>query len=155
MQRITITIDDDLVRELDRVITRRGYQNRSEAIRDLVRAGLPRAIPESQKRTDCIAALIYTYEHGVRQLPQRLQTAFHDHHDLTVATTRVPLDHDACIEVAILKGPTRQIEHFAAHVIAERGVRHGQLVTVPAELERERHAHGKSRPHLHSHLHVK
>ena len=77
------------------------------------------------------------------------------HHDLSVATMRVALDHETCMEVAVLKGRTAEVEHFAEHVIAERGVRHGQLFVVPAEIETERHAHGDGRVHAHQHIRVR
>src|SRR5438105_4383870 len=124
MQRITITIDDDLIKDIDRIIADRGYQNRSEAIRDLVRAGMPRAAAATGTAAHCVAALVYVYGHKLRQLSKRLVGAFHDHHDLSIATTRVPLNHETCLEVSVLKGLTREVEHFATHVIAERGVRH-------------------------------
>jgi len=155
MQRITITIDDELIDDIEQVIASHGYQNMSEAIRDLIRAGLPKDIPEAVGAAHCAAALVYVYEQRTRQLPKRLQNIIHGHHDLTVATTRVPLDHDTCIEVALLKGVAKEVKHLGEHVIAERGVRYGQLVVVPAKLEKERHSHGNRRPHMHQHLHVR
>ena len=69
MQRVTITIDDDLMAELDRIIESRGYQNRSEAIRDLARAGIREAAETLDGERDCVAALVYVYDHAARQLP--------------------------------------------------------------------------------------
>jgi len=155
MQRITITIDDELIEDVEHLIASRGYQNMSEAIRDLIRAGLSKNAPEAGGMTHCAAALVYVYEQDTRQLPKRLQSIFQSHHDLTVTTTRVPLDHDTSMEITVLKGMTKDVRHLADHVIAERGVCYGQLVAVPAELERERHAHGKTRPQLHQHFHVR
>jgi CopG family nickel-responsive transcriptional regulator len=154
MQRITITMDDDLVGDIDRIIASRGYQNRSEAIRDLVRAGMPHYPAAAGVAAHCVAALVYVYEHDTRQLSKRLSSAFHDHHDISVATTRVPLNHQVSLEIAILRGRAKDVQHFSEHVIAERGVRHGQLVTVPAEIKEERHAHG-GRALAHQHVHVK
>jgi CopG family transcriptional regulator, nickel-responsive regulator len=152
MQRITITIDDELVDSIDRLINIRGYQNRSEAIRDLVRAGMPRTSLDAGKAPHCVGALVYVYEHDTRQLSRRLASAFHDHHDLSVATTRVPLNHDVCLEVSVLKGPTRDVQHFAEHVIAERGVSYGQMVTVPVEVGDASHTHDGRSPHRHVHI---
>jgi CopG family nickel-responsive transcriptional regulator len=154
MQRITITIDAALAQELDRLIEARGYQNRSEAVRDLVRAGMTRSRPPGSAASHCVASLVYVYEQGRRELPKRLVNTFQEHHDLSVATMRVALDHETCMEVAVLKGRTAEVEHFAQHVIAERGVRHGQVLVVPAEIETERHAHGDGRPHPHQHIRV-
>ena len=104
MQRVTITIDDDLLAELDRLVVARGYQNRSEAIRDLTRAGMQHTAPETAPDQQCVAALVYVYDHGVRELAKRLTHAFHDHHDMAVSTMHVHLDHDSCMEVTVLKG---------------------------------------------------
>jgi CopG family transcriptional regulator, nickel-responsive regulator len=154
MQRITVTIDDELLAAIDRMIVRRGYQNRSEAIRDLTRAGMAEIDERSLADHQSVAALVYVYDHEGRALAKRLTRAFHDHHDLSMATMHVHLDHDSCLEVAVLRGAMRDIRHFAEHVIAERGVRHGKLVTVPVEVEAASHAHGE-RGHRHLHTHVR
>lgn len=131
MQRVTITVDDELMGQLDALIAARGYQNRSEAIRDLARAGLAAAANEAPAERPCVAALVYVYDHAKRELPRRLAHQFHDHHAMSVSTLHVHLDHDTCMEVTVLKGQAGEVRHFAGHVIAERGVRHGQLVIVP------------------------
>lgn len=131
MQRVTVTLDDDLMADLDAIMAERGYQNRSEAIRDLTRAGLTRAKVEAGTAANCVAALVYTYDHSARDLSRRLTNTHHDHHDLSVSSLHVHLDHETCMEVSILKGPTRDVRHFADHVIAERSVRHGELVLIP------------------------
>ena len=131
MQRVTITLDDDLVTELDRFMNGRGYQNRSEAIRDLVRGGVQQATEQGHPDSDCAAAVVYVYDHETRQLPKRLTRNYHNHSDLSVATFHIHLDHDSCMEVTALRGQTAEVRHFAEHVIAERGVRHGKIVLVP------------------------
>ena len=159
MQRVTITLDDALMDELDAIIAARGYQNRSEAIRDLARAGIREAAEDvsSQKR-DCVAALVYTYDHAARQLSKRLTSAYHEHHELSLASLHVHLDHDTCLEVTVLRGKTDDVQHFGEHVIAERGVRHGRVVMMPtqalprtARARRGKHSHGK---HAHGASHT-
>ena len=154
MHRITITIDDDLMADLDRVIATRGYQNRSEAIRDLARAGIQQAVQDTGEGRDCVGALVYVYDHSARDLAKRLVHSFHDHHDLSMATLHVHLDHDSCMEVTVLKGRTKDVQQVADHVIAERGVRHGRLVTVPVELRSEVHGHAGEPAQRHAHAHV-
>ena len=102
----------------------------------------------------CVASLTYVYDRKTRELPKRLANAFQDHHDLCVATMRVTLDHESCMEVSVLKGPTAQVEGFAKSVIVERGVRYGRLAVIPAEIETDRHAHGHGRPNAHQHIRV-
>jgi CopG family nickel-responsive transcriptional regulator len=152
MQRVTITLDDDLMDDLDRIIAARGYQNRSEAIRDLARSGLERAAVEVAGTRNCVAALVYVYDHHARDLPKRLTQGFHDHHDLSQATLHVHLDEESCLEVTVLKGRGAEVQSFANHIIAERGVRHGHVVYVPAT-EGMKHSHAHSHGHGHSHSH--
>jgi len=136
MQRITITLDDDLLREVDGL----GYGNRSEAMRDLVRAGLQQAAEARHAKGPCVGALAYVYDHHRRNLSGNLTTSFHDHHDLSVATMHVHLDHEACLEVAVLKGDAADVRRFAEAVSAERGVQHGKLLLLATP---EAEAHGK------------
>jgi CopG family transcriptional regulator, nickel-responsive regulator len=151
MQRLTITIDDDLVEEIDAHIEARGYANRSEAIRDLVRSGLQQSGQEVAEGRNCVATLSYVYDHAARELPKRLTKDFHAHHDLAQATLHVHLDHDSCLEVTVLKGRSSEVKAFADHVIAERGVRHGHVVFMPAEPDGAGHTHSHGHGHSHSH----
>jgi CopG family nickel-responsive transcriptional regulator len=155
MQRITITVDDELVAAIDRVIAACGYQNRSEAIRDLARAGITQLQEQSDNPQSGVAALVYVYDHQERALARRLTGSFHEHHDLSVATMHVHLDHDSCMEIAVLRGAMRDVRQFARHVVSERGVRHGRLVTVPVEFENQMHAHGAEPGRRHLHVHVR
>lgn len=98
MQRVTMTLDDELVEAIEGVIATRGYQNRSEAIRDLARAGMAEMSNTAQAEQDGIAALAYVYDHEGRELTKRLTRSFHDHHDLSLATMHVHLDHESCMD---------------------------------------------------------
>ena len=147
MQRVTITVDDELAAELDRYMTARGYANRSEAIRDLARAGLQQAATEVAGARSCLAALVYVYDHETRELPKRLTRDYHERHDLAQATLHVHLDHESCMEVTVLKGRGAEVQEFADHIIAERGVRHGHVVYLPAD---GAHMHGRGGAHSHS-----
>ncbi|MDF2643396.1 MAG: nickel responsive regulator [Pseudomonas sp.] len=138
MQRVTITLDEDLLAAVDQRVSTHGYQGRSEAIRDLLRAGLlePQA---SDPQADCVATLSYVYDHHTRELSKRLNNTFHAHHDLTLSTLHVHLDHGNCMEVSVLKGPTGQVTELAQHVMAERGVRHGHVQIIPVEKVEHEH----------------
>src|SRR5580693_7401135 len=151
MQRVTITIDDGLADDLDRFMAGRGYANRSEAIRDLARSGLQQAATEIPGSRPCVAALVYMYDHEARELPKRLTRDFHDRHDLAQATLHVHLDHESCMEVTVLKGRGSDVQEFADHIIAERGVRHGHVVFLPADGLRE---HGPKSGHRAAHSHA-
>lgn len=160
MERITISLDEALAQEFDALIAQRGYRNRSEAVRDLLRGHLE-AARQADLRTaqnqQCVANLSYVYNHHARDLAERLTTLQHDHHDLTVATMHAHLDHDNCLESVILRGPTAAVRAFADALTAERGVSHGQLNVVSVEVARGAHDHGyrprgageRARSHLH------
>jgi CopG family nickel-responsive transcriptional regulator len=148
MQRITITLDDDLMEELDHMIAAHGYQNRSEAIRDFTRAGMQQAAQEEGKSGECVAALVYVYDHAARDLSRRLVENYHGHHDLSLATLHVHLDDDNCMEVTALRGPGKDVQHLADHIIAERGVKYGRVVMIPTGPGKKgSHAHRKAHRH--------
>ena len=154
MRRTTITLDEDLVAQLDDFMRARGYANRSEAIRDLVRGGLEAARLRSDPDAHCVGAAVYVYDHQARDLSRRLTNEGHAHHDLALSTLHVHLDHDSCMEVTLLRGTAGEVQGFADQVITQRGVRHGQLVLVPVQTAVETHRHGRTPARPHSHLHL-
>jgi len=148
MQRVTLTIDDELMESLDQYMAAGGHQNRSEAVRDLVRAALTLRPAADDSARRCMAALVYVYDHDTRQLSKRLTHDHHSHADMSVATLHVHIDAQSCLEVSLLRGQKAEVEHFARHIIGERGVRYGELVVVPAEAEQPGE---KPLQHAHSH----
>jgi CopG family nickel-responsive transcriptional regulator len=154
MERITITLDDELLAQFDDYMQRKGYANRSEAIRDVVRDRLEGERLDSGAASHCIGCLTYVFNHHERELSRRLTQAQHDHHDLSLSTLHVHLDHDTCMEAMILRGPTDAVRAFSNAVVSQRGVRHGNLHLVPAEVSMDRHVHGAAvethAPHVHS-----
>ena len=149
MQRLTISIDDELAADFDAFVAQRGYGNRSEAVRDLIRARLEAEREVTDPDTHCVASLSFVYDHHQRALAERLAEHQHEHHDLTVAAMHVHLDHENCLETVVLQGGTQAVRHFAAAITAEPGVRHGSLNVVtmePAEpLAHAGHRHLKPR----------
>jgi CopG family nickel-responsive transcriptional regulator len=161
MERITISLDETLAHEFDLLIARRGYATRSEAVRDLLRRELEGERAEAGSG-HCVANLSYVYNHHERDLGGRITGAQHEHHDLCVATMHAHLDHEACLESVILRGPLADVRAFAAGIIAERGVRHGSLNVVSVEVSEgsraHRHGHGTHAHdpgHPHDHVHLK
>lgn len=152
MQRITITIDDDLLEAVDTMTTARGYTSRSEAFRDIVRDMVDRNRAEDPD-TPCIATLTYVYDHATRDLASRVAHAHHDHHDMSVATLHVHLDHDACLETAVLRGPAGKVRAFADGLATQRGVRHTSLHLVPVTESGRGHTHD-GHGHAHTHVHA-
>jgi CopG family nickel-responsive transcriptional regulator len=152
MERITMAIDEPLARDFDELIARRGYASRSEAMRDLLRREVEGDRASRGGHGHCVASLSYVYNHHVRDLAERLTGAQHEHHDLVVATMHVHLDHDHCLEVGILKGPTAEVRRFADRIQAERGVRHAAINMVGVEPTDRHDETGTHHHHGHQHL---
>jgi CopG family nickel-responsive transcriptional regulator len=146
MERFTISLDENLANEFDKLIRQRGYQNRSEAVRDMLRGQLSTLHTKKYRSPFCVANLSYVYNHHERDLAERLTVIQHQHHDLVVASTHVHLDHDNCLETLMLRGATQIVQQFSDALIAERGVRHGQINLIPVE---------KDAIHQHTHNHPK
>ncbi len=149
MERFTISLDESLARGFDELIAARGYSNRSEAVRDLIRGAIESDIQNDPPSGHCVATLSYVFNHHERELAERLTGMQHDHHDLTVAAMHSHLDHENCLETVILKGPATQVRRFAGALMAERGVRHGQLNLIALQAEHH-HAHDdQGEEHVH------
>jgi CopG family nickel-responsive transcriptional regulator len=149
LSRIGIALDSELLKRFDRSIARRGYTNRSEAFRDLIR---DRLVKEQTAAPDAIVVGTVTliYDHHASGITEKLTEAQHDHHELVVSTSHAHLDHDSCLEVLIVHGKSAKVKQLADLLIGLKGVQHGRLVmTVPAHAIEHTHEHG----HKHSHKH--
>lgn len=144
MERFTISLEDKLAQDFDAWIVERGYSNRSEAVRDLLRAELGRSLLATAQSLHCVACLSYVFNHHERELTERLAEIQHAHHDLTISAMHAHLDHDHCLETVILRGPTADVQKLADALTAERGVHHGKLNLISVELHAP-HRHGKKK----------
>jgi CopG family transcriptional regulator, nickel-responsive regulator len=155
MERFTVSLDGELLDQFDRYMAKHGYANRSEAVRDILRDKLEGERLEGNETGRCVACLSYIYNHHERELSRRITDAQHASHDIVRSTLHVHLDHDNCMEVAVLEGETGQVKKFADGVIAETGVRHGSLTAVPVETKvsgkHSYHQHDQAHGHSHSH----
>jgi len=139
--RFGVAMDGDLLERFDTRIAAKGYANRSEALRDLVRSDLVDAHLEAGH--DAVGTLTLVYDHHVRELTERLNDMQHDLGDHVVSTLHVHLDHDHCLEVIVLRGPSALIQTAANRLLATKGVEHGRLVaTALPAAGSHRHGHG-------------
>lgn len=125
--RFGISIDSGLLERFDRVVEEKGYVNRSEAIRDLIRDALVEQAWEAGEE-ETVGTLTLVYDHHVRDLSDRLTDIQHDHHDRIISTLHVHLDHHNCLEVLVVRGKAGQIKAIADSMIGAKGVKHGKLV---------------------------
>jgi len=123
--RFGVSMDDDLLARFDRLCKRRKYQNRSEALRDLVRDALVREEWESDE--EIVGTITLIYNHHTRELTDSLTEAQHDHFGAILSNLHVHLDHDNCLEVIAVRGRASLVQKIADSLIAKRGVKHGML----------------------------
>jgi CopG family transcriptional regulator, nickel-responsive regulator len=126
LSRIGISLEEDLLEEFDLLITKRGYANRSEAFRDLIRDALLAKIVDSNKPV--VGTLTLVYDHHVPNLSQKLTETQHAAGTMVLAATHVHLDHHYCLEVIIMKGKSKDLQQLADRMLALRGVDLGKLV---------------------------
>jgi len=126
LSRTGVSLEDDLLKEFDRLIGKRGYANRSEAIRDLIREALLGEMVESNKPV--VGTLTIVYDHHVPNLAQKLTEVQHEAGAMILAATHIHLDHHYCLEVIIMKGRGRDLQAIADNMLALRGVELGKLV---------------------------
>lgn len=124
--RFGVSMERTLLNKFDRVISRRGYTNRSEAIRDFVR----RQIVEENIRGGNVGVfgiLSFVYDHRVRGLEAKLTDAQHDNYRSIISASHVHIDRDNCLEVIVLRDKAGSIDRIAAGILSYKGVKHGRL----------------------------
>ncbi len=136
LSRIGVAIDSDLLEKFDRHISQRGYTNRSEAFRDLIRDELVQKTAESPE-SSVVGTVTLVYDHHVRMLSDKLIDLQHEYHRAILSTLHVHLDHDNCLEVLVVRGKAGAVQKIADALIATKGVKHGRLTitTSGAELK--------------------
>lgn len=125
--RFGVAMEDSLLREFDKYIQRKGYRNRSEAIRDMARNAMVQEAWE-QEKGEVIAAVALVYDHEKRGLADRLTDLQHNAVPMIVSTLHVHLDERHCLEVIVLRGKASSVRKIANNLLAIKGVLHGGIV---------------------------
>jgi len=149
--RTGVAIDSDLLKRFDRFIRSEGYDNRSEAFRDLIRDRLNDSSLQSDE-VFVVGTVTLIYDHHSRLLPDKLMELQHEYHESIISTVHSHLDHNMCLEVVVVKGKLKQVQELAGRLIGIKGVQHGKLVMSSPEAyvtQRSRRIDG----HGHSHTH--
>jgi CopG family transcriptional regulator, nickel-responsive regulator len=126
LERLSISIPSELASAFDKRNRRKGYGNRSEAIRDLIRDALVREEWKDPKAR-VAATVTLVYDHHTRTLADRITEVQHDAGDLIVSALHVHLDHHNCLEVVVLRGAAREVQALADTLSSIRGIKHSQL----------------------------
>ncbi len=134
LSRIGVAIDSDLLDKFDSLIARRGYTNRSEAFRDLIRDELVERTWEAPD-SNVVGTVTLVYDHHVRLLNEKLTDLQHEHHRSILSTLHVHLDHDNCLEVLVVRGKSATVRRIADTLISTKGVKHGRLTITTSGAE--------------------
>jgi len=126
LSRIGVAIPEDLLAKFDKLIEQRGYTNRSEAFRDLIRNELVQEVWKSSD-AEVFGTVTLVYDHHARLLTEKLTELQHDYHAAILSALHVHLDHDNCLEVILVKGKARLVQKLANALIATKGVKHGRF----------------------------
>jgi len=125
LARFGVSVSSELLRKFDELIDSKGYANRSEAIRDLIRNYLVEH--EWEEDAETIGSVTIVYDHHVRELNDILIDFQHGHHSEIISSMHVHLDHHNCLEIIIIKGKGSKVKEIADKLISTKGVKHGKL----------------------------
>lgn len=125
LTRFSVSMESELLERFTRMADRRGYENRSEALRDVMREALVR--DEWKRNEEIVGTITLVYDHHKRELGDRLTKIQHDHHGAVLANLHVHLDHDNCLEVIAVQGKASVVQSIADALLRTRGVMHGKL----------------------------
>lgn len=133
LERIGISLEDGLLEQFDKLIAEKGYVNRSEAVRDLIRDALvQRAFTESSGREERVAVVTLVYDHDSSSLAQKLAHIQHENHRAVVSALHVHMDAHNCLEVLVLRGRGKDVVAMGEGLVATKGVKYGKLVPATA-----------------------
>jgi CopG family nickel-responsive transcriptional regulator len=141
LSRIGVSIDSELLGKFDSFISAKGYENRSEAFRDLIRDRLVETAVISPAAL-VVGTVTLIYDHHTRLLPEKLTDIQHEHHEVVISTVHAHLDHHNCLEVVVLRGKSSDVQTLADKLISTKGVQHGRLVmSSPGTVSKHAHNH--------------
>ncbi|NEU32265.1 nickel-responsive transcriptional regulator NikR [bacterium LRH843] len=132
LKRFGVSMEESLLTKFDELIQEKGYENRSEAVRDLVRHALVKNSWEDDEQMVAGSILLF-YDHHHRDLVQELTEIQHQMHDQILATTHFHIDHDNCLEIIVVKGKVKNIRSFSDQLISLKGVKYGKFTVSPID----------------------
>lgn len=137
--RLSISLEKPLLDRLERLVRQSKYANRSEFIRDLIRARLVEQ--EWQKNQEALGTVTLIYDHHKRRLGEKLTRLQHQHHHAVLAATHIHLTEDLCAEMVMVKGSAARIKELADLLRQQKGVLHAELSmsSTGKNLARKRH----------------
>lgn len=128
MKRVGVSIDSRLLENFDTLINKKGYVNRSEAIRDIIRDQLVESHWENNN-SEMVGTINLVYKHGLKALAEKIAELQHHNHTHIISSLHIHLDEDKCFETLVVKGKVSDIKEVADRLIGIKGVIHGKLTT--------------------------
>jgi CopG family transcriptional regulator, nickel-responsive regulator len=127
IKRFGVSIENRLLEQFDSYIAVNNYENRSEAIRDLIRKELVEEEEWAKTNEDVAGAIVIVYDHHKREVVDKLLDIQHDFHELIISSQHIHLDHDNCLEIIVVRGRMVQVNVLAAKLKSIKGVKHASL----------------------------
>ena len=132
LKRFGVSMDGGLLRRFDHLVKMKGYENRSEAVRDLVREAIVQQLWEDEEQIIAGSILLF-YDHHQRSLFEEMTIIQHSMHHLILATTHFHLNHDNCLELIVVKGKVKEIQELSNRLTSLKGVSYGNFTVAPVE----------------------
>lgn len=132
LKRFGVSMEGNLLQKFDHLIKQKGYKNRSEAVRDLIRDALIQQLWEDNEEIVAGSILLF-YDHHQRNLLDELTKVQHSMHEYIMATTHFHLDHANCLELIVVKGKAKDIQQLSHQLISLKGVQYGKFTAAPVE----------------------
>ncbi len=132
LKRFSISMEGNLLRKFDHLVTLKGYENRSEAVRDLVRKEIIHQSYDNSEQFIAGSILLF-YNHHHRNLLKEMTEIQHEKHNLILATTHFHLDHGSCLEIIVVKGKVKDIRELSHQLTSLKGVDYGNFTVAPVE----------------------
>jgi CopG family nickel-responsive transcriptional regulator len=130
LKRFGVSMENSLLKKFDQLVRQRGYKNRSEAVRDLVRDALIQQLWEESEEIVSGSILLF-YSHHQRNLHDEMTKIQHEMHNLILVTTHFHLNHESCLEVIVVKGKAKEIQQLSNKMISLKGVEYGKFTVAP------------------------
>jgi CopG family nickel-responsive transcriptional regulator len=126
IERVGVSLEKELLGAFDKLIAGKGYQSRSEAIRDLIRQQLS-SDQLSNEKAEAVAAVVLVYDHHATAIMERLTELQHSHFLKTISSLHIHLDHHDCLEVIVLRGKVGEINRMGDKLVSIKGVKLGRI----------------------------
>jgi CopG family transcriptional regulator, nickel-responsive regulator len=126
VKRFGVSLEEDILDDLDQMVIKHSFPNRSQAIRHLIKSTLVNDKVDENKTV--AGAIVIVYDHHKRELNNKLMHIQHDYHDLILSTQHVHIDHDLCLETIAIKGKAKKLLELSDKIVSTKGIHHGKLV---------------------------